>query len=74
MLLSLSEQFQQNSARSDPTNRPGFHTIVESSGTSMIGLLRKDEPDVILTSYSAVNLKLSKWRPCTAAKVNSTQK
>ena len=37
--------------------------ITESCGTSMIGLLRKDEPEVIPTSFSGVNLKLSKCRP-----------
>ena len=44
-------------------HRPGFHMIVESCGSSMIGLLLKDEPDVIPTSSSAVNLKLSRRRP-----------
>ena len=29
----------------------------------MIGLLRKDEPEVIPTGSSAVNLKLSRCRP-----------
>ena len=44
---------------------PGFHTIVvKSCSTSMIGLLRKDEPEVVPTSSSAVNLKLSK---CSAS-------
>ena len=40
-------------------HRPGFHTIVESCGSSMIGLLPKDEPEVI-PANSAVNLKLSR--------------
>ena len=45
------------------SDRPGFHTIVESCSNSMIDLFRKDEPEVIPTSSSVLNLKLSRYRP-----------